>query len=1021
MAGYTRQSVASIINGLEVTAPPLNAEFNQIAASHNGSTGHTHDGTTGQGPKINLATSIIGQLPPANGGGGGANLFTSENNPTSSNDVTQDFDTGSIWGNKNTGRLFFCITGAANAAIWRELVQVQFEDKIVPEATDTVDLGSDTYRFKDLFLSGDIDAAGDIASGGDLNVGGSLTVSDGIEIIGDIVINGGGVADLDNVDIDGGTIDGTAIGNDVPSTGIFTTLNATSGITGTLTGDVTGNLTGNVDGDVTGDVIGALTGDVTGNLTGNVEGDLTGDVTGNLTGNVTGDTSGTHTGPVVGNVTGSITDTGTSTFEDVIINGTLDMTDGAIQNLTSPTLEKDATNKLYVDGEITGLADEIAEINSELEEVQKEVADFSDNYLPITGGTLTGALVTPTLEVSGTLDMTDGIISNVADPVADGDAVNKGFMDGAIADALLDGSGAISDVFVNIDGDTMTGDLSIDADLSVTGTASLPAIEQVDNININAGTVKWITGAGEPEAVVSASVGSIYANTAASPGDGTLFIKTSGDGSIGWEEAGAGVAPPIEPGDGTNALFTETFEGDGINNTVTLNNEPASINNTQVYVSGVYQLKSTYSLAGKVITFTEIPPDGRSIEVVIASNVTFEDSEFVNQSGDTMTGALKIEDNLEVTGETNTGTLVVGDGVTIDAILDEDDMVSDSDTAVPTQQSVKKYVLDTSVKKSGDTMTGALTVNSTITSTGKVSSSALETTGLVAVGGNLTVTGTTNAKRINGVGIFSVKSAANAYQILTQDGGYTRLYNKGTLCLETTSYGALIKKLKIGARNTTSSYVLWRDEASTSTEFNGGITHSTYGAYGSFYPCKQNGDGKDKKINWGSDTNPWKTFYASVGTINTSDKTFKQDIEDITEAEHCVARRLRRKFKTYRWQQSVGRKGDDARTYTGLMAQDVEQCFRDEGLDPAKYAMWHRTEYKQTSTTNADGTVETTNYDLGDENTPDDAVDKVTYGLNYVEILCFILSAEAADREKLTDRLSTLEGRLLALEAKDSE
>jgi len=334
------------------------------------------------------------------------------------------------------------------------------------------------------------------------------------------------------------------------------------------------------------------------------------------------------------------------------------------------------------------------------------------------------------------------------------------------------------------------------------------------------------------------------------------------------------------------------------------------------------------------------------------------------------------------------------------------------------------------VKKSGDTITGQLTVTGKVTSSSLTTSAgatiggnlavtgAITSTGNVSAKSNLTVEGTTNAKRINGVGIFSVKSSANQYQILTQDGGYTRLYNKGTNCLETTSYGVLMKKLKVGLRNTTSSYVLWRDEASSDTEFNGGITHSTYGSYGSFYPCKANGDGKDKKINWGSATNPWKTLYASVGTINTSDKTFKQDIEDITEAEHCVARRLRRKFKTYRWQQSVGRKGDDARTYTGFMAQDVEQCFRDEGLDPAKYAMWHKTEYKQTSTTNEDGTVETTNWDLGDENTPDDAVDKVTYGLNYVEILCFILSAESADREKLTDRLSNLEGRLAALEAK---
>ena len=60
----------------------------------------------------------------------------------------------------------------------------------------------------------------------------------------------------------------------------------------------------------------------------------------------------------------------------------------------------------------------------------------------------------------------------------------------------------------------------------------------------------------------------------------------------------------------------------------------------------------------------------------------------------TVSGKLTIEDNLEVTGETATGTLVVGDGVAIDAILDEDDMVSDSDTAVPTQQSVKQYVDD---------------------------------------------------------------------------------------------------------------------------------------------------------------------------------------------------------------------------------------------------------------------------------------------------------------------------------------
>ena len=50
MAGYTRQSVADIINGQLITAPPLNAEFNTLAAAFDGATGHTHSGATGDGP-----------------------------------------------------------------------------------------------------------------------------------------------------------------------------------------------------------------------------------------------------------------------------------------------------------------------------------------------------------------------------------------------------------------------------------------------------------------------------------------------------------------------------------------------------------------------------------------------------------------------------------------------------------------------------------------------------------------------------------------------------------------------------------------------------------------------------------------------------------------------------------------------------------------------------------------------------------------------------------------------------------
>jgi hypothetical protein len=49
MAGYTRQSVGTIIANAVVKAGPLNAEFDQILAAFNQATGHAHDGATAEG------------------------------------------------------------------------------------------------------------------------------------------------------------------------------------------------------------------------------------------------------------------------------------------------------------------------------------------------------------------------------------------------------------------------------------------------------------------------------------------------------------------------------------------------------------------------------------------------------------------------------------------------------------------------------------------------------------------------------------------------------------------------------------------------------------------------------------------------------------------------------------------------------------------------------------------------------------------------------------------------------------
>lgn len=298
--GYVRQSVADIINGENITAPPLNAEFNALEYAFDGTTGHTHDGSIGGGPKIDLVTSVSGYLPAIHGGNGGRNNVNTVINPTQLDDTSSGYEIGSIWANSGNDKVFVCVDATQGAAVWHQIAAVSPSSQWLPEVTGTVDLGSDSFAFKDVYLTGAVKAAtldGTIGGTAPAPITGTIiTANEGFtgDLTGDIKAADGTVI------VDNGT-DGTD-----------------AAFTGSLTGDVTGNLTGDVTGDIRGDVratdgavvlnsgsdgtnatfVGSVTGNVTGDLTGNVTGDLTGDVTGDVTGNLLGNTSGTHTGPV---------------------------------------------------------------------------------------------------------------------------------------------------------------------------------------------------------------------------------------------------------------------------------------------------------------------------------------------------------------------------------------------------------------------------------------------------------------------------------------------------------------------------------------------------------------------------------------------------------------------------------------------------------------------------------------------------------------------------------------------------
>lgn len=154
MTGYTRQSASSIQNSLDVTAAPLNAEFNAMQTAMSTS-GHSHDGTAGNGPKVPLGTSVSGYLPAVNGGTGGKNNITATSNPTVNDDAGDGYSVGSIWVNTTTGRSHFCVGNSTGAAVWRPNVHVQTsESAVVPDADGTTGLGTINKRWLNLFVSG---------------------------------------------------------------------------------------------------------------------------------------------------------------------------------------------------------------------------------------------------------------------------------------------------------------------------------------------------------------------------------------------------------------------------------------------------------------------------------------------------------------------------------------------------------------------------------------------------------------------------------------------------------------------------------------------------------------------------------------------------------------------------------------------------------------------------------------------------------------------------------------------------
>ena len=129
--------------------------------------------------------------------------------------------------------------------------------------------------------------------------------------------------------------------------------------------------------------------------------------------------------------------------------------------------------------------------------------------------------------------------------------------------------------------------------------------------------------------------------------------------------------------------------------------------------------------------------------------------------------------------------------------------------------------------------------------------------------------------------------------------------------------------------------------------------------------------GNDDLIDLGASTNRFDDIYATNGTIQTSDRNEKQDIEALSDAEQRVAITAKGLLRKFRWKSSVADKGDEARIHFGIIAQDLQAAFEAEGLDAGRYAMFISTTW--------------TDEETGEERT--------RMGVRYSELLAFIISA----------------------------
>lgn len=137
----------------------------------------------------------------------------------------------------------------------------------------------------------------------------------------------------------------------------------------------------------------------------------------------------------------------------------------------------------------------------------------------------------------------------------------------------------------------------------------------------------------------------------------------------------------------------------------------------------------------------------------------------------------------------------------------------------------------------------------------------------------------------------------------------------------------------------------------------------------------------------------WSAVFAATGTINTSDEREKTSIVDPDESLMRAWGKVN--FKVFQFKDAIEKKGADARLHVGVIAQQVIEAFKSEGLDATRYGLlcydkWED-EYEdvtvvdQPEVTDEDGNITTPEVSHVEKRLVTAAGDR--YGIRYEEVL----------------------------------